>query len=79
MAAPETASLKRQRYTMLGLCVTLALATVSFPRLKGLIGPAAIYGLVALMIAAPLYCALYLARKHIADSAWLDREGEGDE
>jgi len=72
MAAPETPALRRMRLTWMILCAGSG-AGVSFvgPLTRG-IGRAAPCMLAALLVSTLLVTALYLVRKHRADTAFLD-------
>ena len=78
MAAPETPDLRGMRLVWLGLCVATVLAVGGFHQLRVVLGRAAPCLALSLLVAVVLYGALYLRRKHAADSAWLERLGEGD-
>lgn len=76
MAAPETADLRRLRRTWQILCLLLGASVILLRPLLGLVGRAAPCAIAALLVAALLTTALYLARKHRADTAFLDAGGE---
>lgn len=76
MAAPETRELRRMRRTWQGLCVLLALVAGLFGPFHRLGGRVAIAATAAILIGTVLYAALYLARKHRADSAFIGTAGE---
>lgn len=76
MAAPETADLRRLRRTWQILCLLLGASVLALQPLLRLLGRAAPCAIAALLVAALLTTALYLARKHRADTAFLDAAGE---
>ncbi len=76
MAAPETADLRRLRRTWQILCLLLGASVLALQPLLHLVGRAAPCAIAALLVAALLTTALYLARKHRADTAFLDAAGE---
>ena len=76
MAAPETADLRRLRRTWQILCLLLGASVRALQPLLHLVGRAAPCAIAALLVAALLTTALYLARKHRADTAFLDAAGE---
>lgn len=78
MAAPETRTLRRMRFTWQGLCLVTALAIglfADFHRRAGKLAPCIA---AALLLVTILYGWLYLARKQAADTAFLDRSGEAE-
>lgn len=76
MAAPETADLRRLRRTWQILCLLLGTSVLALQPFRHLVGRAAPCAIAALLVAALLTTALYLARKHRADTAFLDAAGE---
>ena len=71
MAAPETRTLRRMRLIWQGLCIGTAVAAGCFRPLHRLLGDRATLGVAVLLAAVIGYGALYLARKHRADEAYL--------
>jgi len=78
MAAPESRSLRIMRYSWQALCLACAATVGFFPRLHTAIGRAAPIGVSILVTATLVMTVLYLARKHKADSAYLDALGAGE-
>ncbi|RVT39602.1 hypothetical protein [Sphingobium algorifonticola] len=76
MAAPETADLRRLRRIWQILCLSLGASVLALEPLLALLGRAAPCAIAALLVAALLTTALYLARKHRADSAFFEAAGE---
>jgi len=72
MAAPETAGLRRLRRLWQGLCLVLAGAILLVRPICAARGRAGPCLLAALLGATLLATALYLWRKHRADSAFLE-------
>lgn len=78
MAAPESRSLRRMRFTWQGLCLSLALGVglfTPFHRMAGQLAPVLV---AILLLATALYTWLYLVRKHRIDKDFLERAGEGE-
>lgn len=71
MAAPETATLRRMRRTVLVLCLLSALAVTNLHPLITWLGRGAPFGIGVLLIVSGLYAVLYAIRKHRADEAWV--------
>ena len=78
MAAPETKALRRLRLTWMTLCGVSASIVAFFKPLHQDIGFLAVVVAAPLLLATTLVTTLYLARKHAADTAWLERAGEGE-
>ena len=76
MAAPESRSLRRMRYTWQGLCLSLALGVGLFTPFHRMAGQLAPILVAILLLATALYTWLYLARKQRIDKAFLERAGE---
>lgn len=71
MAAPETATLRRMRRTVLALCLLSSLAVSGLKQLIAFVGRGAPLGIGVLLIVSGLYAVLYAVRKHQADQAWV--------
>ncbi len=78
MAAPETPALRRLRLTWQGLCLGLAGGIAMIRPLRALLGQAAPAVVACLLVATLSVTAAYLVRKNRADTAYLDRAGEGE-
>lgn len=76
MAAPETRDLRRLRGIWQALCLSLAAGIVMLGPLRRAAGRAAPCALAALLVATLLITALYIARKHRADTAFLEPAGK---
>ncbi len=77
MAAPETRSLKRLRRGWQLLCLLTAVTIGCYGPLHGWLGPRAALLALALLVILAIQSGLYLVRKHRADTAFLERIGEG--
>lgn len=75
MAAPETPTLRRMRRTWQGLCLALSAAVLFVGFLSQAAGRAGACLVAALLVGTAAYTALYLGRKHRADSAFLEELG----
>ncbi|MDT7532983.1 hypothetical protein OVY48_05945 [Sphingobium sp. SA2] len=76
MAAPESRSLRRMRFTWQGLCLSLALSVglfTPFHRMAGQLAPVLV---AVLLLVTALYTGLYVARKQRVDKAFLEGVGE---
>ncbi|ASY46737.1 MULTISPECIES: hypothetical protein [Sphingomonadales] len=76
MAAPETRDLRRLRRIWQVLCLLLAASVAGLQPLMRISGQAAPCAIASLLAATLLTTALYLARKHRADTAFLEPAGE---
>lgn len=76
MAAPETRALRRLRLTWQALCLSLGASILCLQPLLRQFGRAASAAIAVLLVAVLATTALYLARKHRADAAFLEAIGE---
>ena len=76
MAAPESRSLRRMRFTWQGLCLSLALGVGLFTPFHRMAGQLAPILVAVLLLVTALYTWFYLARKQRIDTAFLERAGE---
>lgn len=78
MAAPESRSLRRMRFTWQGLCLSLAFTVALFTPFHRVAGHLAPVFVAVLLVATAVYTWLYLARKQRIDRAFLERAGESE-
>ncbi|CAH0356397.1 hypothetical protein O4H52_20420 [Sphingomonadaceae bacterium G21617-S1] len=78
MAAPESRSLRRMRFTWQGLCLSLAFTVTLFTPFHRIAGQLAPVLVAILLLATALYTWLYLVRKHRIDKDFLERVGESE-
>ena len=83
MAAPESATLRSLRFTILGTCAALLGLTLLFAPLHALIGPAVAGVAGGLLVVLAVLVPVYIRLKNRADDAWIDEVladsgGEGE-
>ncbi len=76
MAAPETRALRRLRLGWQALCLLCSATAGFFGPLHRSIGRPAAYGAAVLLATTTIWSAVYLIRKHRADTAFLERTGD---
>ena len=79
MAAPETRFLRWMRHAWQALCIMLAVAILSFGRMRAAIGPVAPRLVAGLMLLTAVHTLIYIRVKGRADDAHLAGAGEGEE
>ena len=76
MEAPETGALRRLRLIWQMLCLMLGAAIIGLQPLSLAFGRAAPCAIAVLLLANICTTAVYLARKHRADTSFLEASGE---
>ena len=76
MAAPETAPLRRMRFTWQALCLSSALAVGFFGPFHRIAGQAAPITVIALLVGTLVQTVWYFVRKNKADRDFLKYLGE---